>query len=163
MKLPVVNITVTLNELPNHIAVAIEMGNCKQRCKGCHSEWLSIPLPKSAWMELETVMHEVNKHVKNGADAIVIMGGTNNGIPLKDLIEAINILSHYAPIGLYSGLPVKAAIHEVLKEEAKLSFLKVGDYKEKLGGLDSKTTNQIFYTKNYDGEWEDTTFMFQKD
>ena len=54
-----------------------------------------------------------------------------------------------------------SAVHEVLKEEAKLSFLKVGDYKEKLGGLDSKTTNQRFYTKNYEGAWEDTTFMFQ--
>ena len=161
IKLPVTNITVSLNELPNHIAVAIELGNCKQRCKGCHSEWLSIPLPKSSWMELETLMYEVNKHIKNGADAIVLMDGTNNGVSPDDLVEAINILSHYAPIGIFSGLPVKAAIHEVLKEEAKLSFLKVGDYKEKLGGLASKTTNQRFFTKTYEGVWEDTTFMFQ--
>lgn len=164
MKLPVVNVTVSMNELPNYIAVAVEFGNCKQKCHGCHSEWLSIPLPKKSWMELEDLMCLINKQVKQGADAIVLMGGTNNGVEPKELIEAINILSHYAPVGLYSGLPVHAAIHERLKDDdVKLSFLKVGDYKAKLGGLTSPGTNQRFYQKNGEGVWEDITFLFWKD
>lgn len=164
MKLPVVNVTVSMNELPNHIAVAVEFGNCKQKCHGCHSEWLSIPLPKKSWMELEDLMRLINKQVKQGADAIVLMGGTNNGVEPKELIEAINILSHYAPVGLYSGLPVHAVIHESLKgDDVKLSFLKVGDYKAELGGLTSPATNQRFYQKNGEGVWEDITFLFWND
>ena len=32
MKLPVASLSITLNEIPNHFAVAIELGNCKQKC-----------------------------------------------------------------------------------------------------------------------------------
>ena len=96
MKLPVVSVTLSLNEIPTHLAVAVELGNCKQKCRGCHSPWLSIPLPKSNWMELEGLMAQINKQVKQGADAIVLMGGTYNGIDPDELVQAINILSYYA-------------------------------------------------------------------
>lgn len=161
MKLPVINISVSLNEIPNHIAVAVELGNCKQKCHGCHSEWLSIPLPKKSWMELETLMYQINKQVKRGADAIVLMGGTHNGVSTAELIEAINILSHYAPIGLYSGLPEKAEVHKrLMSADVKLSWLKVGNYDAKCGDLTSPNTNQHFYQKNGKGTWEDITFLF---
>lgn len=163
MKLPIVDVTVSMNEIPDHIAVAIEFGNCKQKCKGCHSEWLSIPLPKKSWMEMETLMYLVNKQVKNGADAIVLMGGTNNGVPIEDLIKAINILSCYAPVGLYSGLPEKAAIHQrLMSHEVKLSWIKVGNYDAAKGGLTSPTTNQHFYQRYKEHMWVDVTNMFQK-
>lgn len=163
MKLPVVNITISLNEIPDYIAVAIEFGNCKQRCKGCHSPWNGICLKKDTWMELEDVMYQVNKYVKQGAKAIVLMGGTNNGIPTDDLIKAINILGSYAPIGIYSGLEDNADIHKLLKTHTKLQWLKTGSYKAKLGGLDSPTTNQKFWEYNHDlMEWIDRTYLFQQ-
>lgn len=161
MKLPVVSISVTLNEIPNHIAVAIELGNCKQKCKGCHSPWLSFSLPKSKWMELEDVMRKVNEQVKKGANAIVIMGGTHNGVSTEDLIEAINVLACYAPVGLYSGLTDDAAIHHHLKDNSKLKWLKTGGFVMKLGGLTSPRTNQRFYERQRDNSWEDKTKLFQ--
>lgn len=163
MKLPVVNVTLSLNEIPSHIAVAVEMGNCKQRCCGCHSPWLSIPLPKKSWMELEDLMAQINKQVKQGADAIVLMGGTHNGIDPDDLVQAINILSYYAPVGLYSGLPFEAAIHKkLMSDDVKLQWLKTGEYKSKCGGLISANTNQRFYSKD-NGVWTDVTFLFTKE
>lgn len=160
MKLPVVSVTLSLNEIPTHLAVAVELGNCKQKCRGCHSPWLSIPLPKSSWMELEDLMAQINKQVKQGADAIVLMGGTYNGIDPDELVQAINILSHYAPVGLYSGLPYEAAIHKkLMSDDVKLTWLKTGEYKAKCGGLTSPTTNQHFYHKDK-GVWEDVTFLF---
>lgn len=161
MKLPVVSISLTLNEIPDHIAVAIELGNCKQNCKGCHSPWLSYKLPRHQWTELEAVMRKVNEQVKKGADAIVIMGGTYNGIDTGELIEAINILSRYAPVGIYSGLPYAATIHKDLREYSKLTWLKTGNYIRKLGGLTSPTTNQQFFERSADGVWEDKSYVFQ--
>lgn len=160
MKLPVVSVSLSLNEIPNRLAVAVEMGNCKQKCRGCHSPWLSIPLPKSQWMELEDLMKRINQQVKQGADAIVLMGGTYNGVDPNELAQAINILSYYAPVGLYSGLPHEAAIHKkLMSDEVKLTWLKTGEYKSKCGGLNSPSTNQRFYQKK-DGCWEDVTFLF---
>lgn len=161
MKLPVVSISLTLNEIPDHLAVAIELGNCKRNCKGCHSPWLSYKLPRNKWADFEYVMCKVNEQVKKGANAIVIMGGTYNGIPTADLIEAINILSHYAPVGIYSGLPYAAAIHKDLRANSKLTWLKTGSYIRKLGGLTLPTTNQQFFERRADGAWEDITHVFQ--
>ena len=162
MKLPVASLSITLNEIPNHFAVAIELGNCKQKCAGCHSPWLSIPLRKQSWTELETIMRHVNEQVKKGANAIVIMGGTHNGVPTDDLISAINILSCYAPVGLYSGLTDEAPIHQHLKNSSKLKWLKTGGFVLKLGGLTSPRTNQRFYERQDDNTWEDKTKLFQR-
>lgn len=162
MKLPVLNVSISLNEIPDKIAIAVEIGNCKQHCRGCHSPWLSIPLQHDSWMELETLMYDVHKKVKQGADAIVLMGGTANGIKPDELVEAINVLSCYAPVGLYSGLPYSANIHNYLREHAKLTWLKTGEFIEEKGGLDKKDTNQKFFV-NQNGNWMEVTQLLRKE
>lgn len=161
LKLPVVNITISMNEIPDHIAVAIELGNCSRRCKGCHSEWCRKKLPKAQWTEMEAIMMKVNKLVKQGADAIVLMGGTTNGISPEDLTRAINILNTYAPVGLYSGADFSSNIHSYLKRNAKLRWLKTGSFIQECGGLDSPTTNQRFFINTSKG-WIDATSVFQE-
>ena len=34
---PVHSVGITLNEVPDKVAFYITLGNCTQRCKGCHS------------------------------------------------------------------------------------------------------------------------------
>ena len=160
LKLPVVNITVSFNEIPDHIAVAIELGNCNRRCKGCHSVWCRTKLPYSQWMDMEVLMARVNYFVKTGADAIVIMGGTTNGITPDDLAEAINILNCYAPVGLYSGASFASPIHSYLKRKSKLKWLKTGGFIQERGGLDNPKTNQRFFIKTDNG-WLEITSVFQ--
>lgn len=161
MKLPVLDVSVSLNEIPDHVAVTIELGNCKQGCEGCHSPWCSEKLPYDMWTDLELLMYKVNKQIKQGANAIVIMGGTHNDIEPAHLIEAINVLSCYAPVGLYSGLPDKCVLHSVLMINSKLTWLKTGSYHEEYGGLDNPNTNQKFYVKK-ENEWEDITQVFRE-
>lgn len=161
IKLPVVNITVSLNEIPDHIAVAIELGNCNRRCKGCHSEWCRAKLPRSQWMEIEVLMKKVDALIKNGADAIVFMGGTTNSIPMEDLARAIDIMSTYAPVGLYSGASFASNIHSYLKQNTKLRWLKTGNFIQGRGGLDNPLTNQQFFIKTEKG-WLDITSVFQR-
>lgn len=161
IKLPVANVTVSLNEIPDHVAIAVELGNCTRHCKGCHSEWCRTKLPYSQWMELEVLMAKINKHVKQGADAIVLMGGTTNNIRMEDLAQAINILSSYAPVGLYSGADFAANIHSYLKQNTKLRWLKTGGFIQERGGLDKPYTNQRFFAKTEKG-WLDITSVFQR-
>lgn len=160
LKLPVVNVTVSLNEIPGRIAVAVELGNCKRTCKKCHSPWDRERFPYKYWMDIEILKALINNQIKLGANAIVIMGGTDNGIEISNLVEAINELSKIAEIGLYSGLEDKARIHKTLKEYTSLKWLKTGPYKYNLGGLNSPNTNQRFYECE-DGTWVDRTFLFR--
>ena len=72
------------------------------------------------------------------------MGGTTNNFYLPDLEVLINLLSHFAPVCLYSGSDNFERDYQIASN-TNLSALKTGSYKKELGGLDSPTTNQRFY------------------
>lgn len=141
---PVYSTGVTMNEVPDHLAFYIEFGNCKQKCKGCHSPhlWESVANPMSI-EELEILARDA---VSKGANAIVLMGGTTNGIPYLHLLRVIDTLSQIAPVCLYSGSDDYE--HDMLIAiTTGLTWLKTGSYKETKGGLMSAETNQKFLRK----------------
>lgn len=142
--IPVYSTGVTMNEVPDHLAFYIEMGNCKQKCKGCHSPhlWNTVDNPMSI-EELEVLAYDA---VAKGANAIVLMGGTTNGISYYHLVKLINKLSQIAPVCLYSG----SDDYEqdlVIAITTRLTWLKTGSYQETKGGLMSTETNQKFLRK----------------
>ena len=165
LKLPVVNKGITFTEIPDHITVFFEIGGCKMKCKGCHSPYLHTCIAHDLYTTIEDMKAYVEDQKAKGANAIVLMGGTwNHGVDTQTLVDIIKELSKILPVGIFSGLPCGAAIHhKVLRYIEELQWLKIGDYKEALGGLDSPTTNQRFYTRCSPwGEWEDCTHLFQK-
>ena len=160
---PVVQKGETFNLVPNKLACYVEMGGCLQKCKGCHSEYLSIPLAKDLWTPISTLVAYAKHEQKLGADCIVIMGGTHNrGMDIKSLIVLIKALSEVLPVCVYSGLPGKALIHATLIDVKELSYLKGGNYVESKGGLDNPKTNQMFWKRQADKSWLDITKEFQK-
>ncbi|SHJ82082.1 radical SAM family protein [Propionispora hippei] len=163
LKLPVVNKGVTLQEIPGEISVFFELGNCKQKCKGCHSPMLQIPLGKVHWTDIEEMAHYAETEKSRGATAIVLMGGTTNGITFIDLMKTIKRLSKVLPVGIYSGAAVSSITTLSLKAIRSLTWLKAGEYREELGGLNSMTTNQRFYKRISEDEWSDITAVFPKD
>lgn len=163
VRLPVVNKGVTLQEIPGHISVFFELGNCKRKCRGCHSHQLSIPLAKVHWTDVEEMAHYTAKEKSRGATAIVLMGGTTNGVDLEVLRKAIDRLSEVLPVGIYSGAAVNSTATKFLKTLPSLTWIKAGEYREELGGLNSMTTNQRFYKRISEDEWSDITAVFLKD
>lgn len=147
VKLPIINKGITFNEIPNRVAVFFEIGQCKQNCKNCHSElFMKTRLAKDLWTSLEDMVSYVELQKKHGANAIVIMGGTNNeGVGLHHLVQVIDALSGILPVGLYSGIPDNTFIHRLLKSDKVLTWLKTGEYIDELGGLTEPKTNQKFY------------------
>ena len=55
LKLPVNQVTVSLNEVPEKVACVVELGGCLRACKGCHSHNLqgTFTNPKMSLSELE--------------------------------------------------------------------------------------------------------------
>lgn len=170
--IPVCHTALTLNEIPDRTAISFVIGNCKQHCKGCHSSYLwGAP---TNWWAMDEICETAEKYIEQGADAILLMGGTTNGIPYYVLDELIMKLARIADVCLYSG-----SDHEDFDKDfalnSRLTWIKTGSFKEELGGLNSPTTNQRFYHKRrkyyfdlHTGcveklEWlEDITDFFQK-
>jgi anaerobic ribonucleoside-triphosphate reductase activating protein len=159
VKLPVVSHGITMNEIPGKVALYFEIGQCNQRCKGCHSEhlWRNCQQKTS----VQTMMDMAKEAKANGADAVVLMGGTTNGIPMDDLLLTINYLSTILPVGLYSGSDsIRLALE--LVNMSFLKWLKIGSYVESRGGLASPRTNQMFFEIQDDGSVLDKTSEFRK-
>lgn len=143
LKYPVVNTDITFNEIPDKMAYAIELGACKQHCVGCHSPELQkedVPLTS-----LPDILEGAQEAIDAGANAIVVMGGTNNAhITDESLIALLHDLSFIAPTGLYSGSEDEEHDKRIA-DEGHCTWVKTGPYVEALGGLESPRTNQRFY------------------
>ena len=118
---PLVSSGITMNEIPGRIAVYFELGNCTQGCPGCHSPHLSEQqvLAITPLEELESI---AETQATKGANAIVLMGGTTNGISDDD-----------------------AEHDKTIAQKSGVTWLKTGSYQEERGGLSSPSTNQRFY------------------
>lgn len=143
LKYPVVNTDITFNELPDKMAYAIELGACKQHCVGCHSpELQEEDAPLTSLLD---ILEEAQDAIDAGANAIVVMGGTNNKhITEESLIALLQDLSAIAPTGLYSGSENEDR-DKIIAVEGHCTWLKTGPYVDALGGLESTRTNQRFY------------------
>lgn len=149
-----VNTMVTFSEVPDEIALCIEISNCPCHCKNCHSSYLAQDIGT------ELTFNEVRKLIKknSGISCIALMGG--DAEPDKINTLASFIINHYGSIKVawYSG-------RQELSKDIDLKnfdFIKLGPYIEELGPLNSKTTNQKFY-KIEENKLIDITNLFWKD
>ena len=164
---------VTLSEVPGKTALIVEFGNCQQRCPGCHSQHLWDP-KESYDLSLSEVLTYIDSSLYEDINCILLMGGTTNGVSLDDLKKLVeSIYRRFAiPVALYSGLPEEETRMSEIATWYGLDFLKTGDYREDLGGLESPKSNQKFYRKNFEYSikdnvmnakfyWEDITNKFR--
>lgn len=134
-----VNYDIVFQEVPGEVTLAINISNCPNRCKGCHSAYLmqniGEPLNEDA---LDRLLHKYGAAIT----CVCFMGG--DAAP-----EEVEYLSLYLrkqtngqlKTGWYSGkpaLPEHCSFHH-------FDFIKLGPYIEHLGGLDTPGTNQRFY------------------
>lgn len=139
---PVHNMGITLNEVPNKVAVFVEFNNCHLKCEGCHSNHLHSDMFDGEKTDIKYILSYVEKQIDKGAEYIVLMGGDTNGVSKEDLYTLINKLDDIAPVMLYSGSEDISIL-----TSTRLTLLKTGGYIEELGGLLSPTTNQKVFKK----------------
>ena len=156
-----VNSEVTFSEIPDEITLCINISNCPCHCKGCHSSYLAEDIGEE--LNIDS-LHELISNNK-GITCVSFMGGDRKP-KKKNQIER-KVKEYYGlKTTWYSGV-------QALSKDIHIwnfSFIKLGPYIEKMGPLNSKTTNQRMYKVAYnhydDGtsgyELEDITHKFWK-
>ena len=155
------NTQVTFSEVPDEITLCINITGCKIGCKNCHSSYLAEDIGEE--LNIDS-LHELISNNK-GITCVSFMGGDSNP---KEVDYLASIVKEYysLKIAWYSGV-------QALSKDIHIwnfSFIKLGPYIEKMGPLNSKTTNQRMYKVVYnhydDGtsgyELEDITYKFLK-
>lgn len=149
--LKVYNYEIVFQEVPNEVTLAFNITGCPHRCMGCHSPFLR----EDIGVPLKNVLPEILEKYKNYITCVCFMGGDQNH---KEICEVCDIVKEYnIKTCMYSG--DENIDKELLKH---LNFYKIGGYKQELGGLSCKETNQRFYKINENEELEDITYVFRQ-
>ena len=149
-----VSFDIVFQEIPDEVTLAINLSNCPNRCKGCHSAYLMKNIGDALTTE---VLDGWLAKYGSSISCVCFMGGDANP-------HEIEVLSVYLrdktggklKTGWYSGkdkLPEGCSL-------CNFNYIKLGSYIESLGGLDSPATNQRFYRIEKD-RMIDMTSRFQ--
>lgn len=145
------------SEIPNEITLGIALSGCRIRCKNCHSKELWED--KGTVLTVEELDELVNSH--NGVTCVLLMGGEHD---IASLAELFSHIRGKVKTAWYSGLDAIPTPRKGILQ--CLDYVKLGHYDERLGGLDSTTTNQRLYKIEHLGNGDyrktDITFKLQK-
>lgn len=125
-------------EIPDEISLCINISNCPNNCKGCHSPWLKEDVGED--LNIESLNTLINKN--KGVSCICFMGGDQDFVEVSKLAIVVKMRSDYPyKTAWYSG---RQHIPNELNIDT-FDYIKVGPYVEELGGLDNINTNQRLY------------------
>ncbi len=145
---------IVFQEIPDEVTLAVNISNCPNRCKGCHSPQLMQDIGECL---SERVLSELLHKYGQSITCVCFMGGDNAPYEVDRLAAFIkNTSQGKIKTAWYSG---KDRLSENCKPE-NFNFIKLGSYIEHLGGLDAKKTNQRLYKVNKT-ELQDITFLMQ--
>lgn len=144
--------TIACQEVPDEVSIVFNISDCPYKCRGCHSQYLWEYDGKYISDDIESILYQY----ENLATCVCFMGGDQNLPEIKEMLKQCKL--HGFKTCIYSGSNDVDTFKDVYNE---IDYLKIGEYKEELGGLKNKSTNQVFYKKNDVGEYEDCTYLFQ--
>lgn len=129
------NFQIVFQEVPGEISLCFSISGCNIRCEGCHSPFL--------WKEgngrLLTVEHynTLLDRYNDYATCVLFMGGEWHEQELIDKLQIAKSAGYKTC--LYTG--EETVSKSIL---SKLTWIKTGRWKNELGGLESRITNQKF-------------------
>lgn len=150
-----VNTQVTFAEVPDEITLCINISGCPCRCKGCHSEYLAEDIGEELNEENLSTLIDSNK----GITCVAFMGGDKEPWTIHHLAMFIRVKYPKLKTAWYSGrdtLPSNISLNIM-----DFNYIKLGSYKEELGPLNSRKTNQRLY-RVMNGGLLDLTHKFWK-
>lgn len=125
--------TVVFQEVPDEITLAFEITNCPHKCEGCHSPHLLEDIGTELTID---VFKEVLGKYFGMITNVAFFGG-------EQYDEMEEMLDYAKDLGLKTTLWTGGCdVAPRIKE--KLNFLKTGEYRHELGGLQSEDTNQKY-------------------
>ena len=144
---------IVFQEIPDEVTLAINLSNCPNGCKGCHSPYLmgngGEPLTEES---LSGLLDRYGKAVT----CVCFMGGDAAPDEVGRLAEFLRCRSAASvKVGWYSGRQDLPAGFDM----RYFQYIKLGPYVENLGGLKSEQTNQRLYRID-NGKMNDITYRF---
>uniref|UniRef100_UPI003216986F anaerobic ribonucleoside-triphosphate reductase activating protein n=1 Tax=uncultured Draconibacterium sp. TaxID=1573823 RepID=UPI003216986F len=148
------NYDIVFQEIPDEVTLAVNITNCPNRCKGCHSPHLQ----KDIGEELNE--GRIVSLMNNYASAITcfcFMGGDATPKRIVELAQFLRL--HYPEIKVawYSGC---TKLPEGF-DSRSFRYIKLGGYVEELGNLKSTTSNQRLFQIQQDGCLKDVSYLFK--
>lgn len=135
-----VDTQVVFQEIPDEITLAINISNCPCNCKGCHSSYLAEDIGKQ--LDTNTIVGLVMAN--KGVTCVAFMGGDSDPASINQLAGYLrneklwnNVMD--IKIAWYSGRSELSTEIDLVN----FDYVKLGPYKEELGGLDNRETNQV--------------------
>lgn len=147
--------TLSLQEVPGEVSLAISISNCPFRCAGCHSAYLQTDVGYELTPEVFENLLVAYKSPHTGLyniTCVVFFGGEQHPIEFKNLADISK--ARGLKVCLYTGATLENTAKDVLDS---CDYIKVGEYIANLGGLMKKTTNQKMYDLSCN---EDITYKF---
>ena len=154
-KLKYLGYSIVFQEVPGEVTLALNISGCPHKCEGCHSKYL---WEYSGNYVSDDLIGLIEKY-KGLITCVCFMGGDQN---LRELLELLVTVHRYGlKTALYTGLDRLGDLG--IRVLGNLDYCKIGHYNDKFGGLNSLTTNQQMFIRNYEtGKWDDITYKFQK-
>lgn len=143
--------TVACQEVPDEVSIVFNISDCPYMCRGCHSQYLWDYVGEYISDDIERILLQY----KGLATCVCFMGGDQNLSEMEELLKRCKV--HGFKTCIYSGSNDMSLFKDLYD---LIDYLKIGEYKEELGGLKSRNTNQVFYKKNDAGEFKDCTYLF---
>ena len=130
---------IVFQEIPDEVTLAINLSNCPNHCKGCHSAYLMEDVGEPLTEEsLSTLLGKYGKAIT----CVCFMGGDASPAEVEQLAAFLHKQTITpVKVGWYSG---KSKLPEHF-DVSHFQYIKLGPYIESLGGLKSETTNQRLY------------------
>ncbi len=132
---------VVLEEIPDRVALAVEISNCQGSCPGCHSPFLRKDIGEELTAEALDRLLEDNF----GVDCLLFLGEGNDPEALLRLASHIRESRPDIELAVYSG---RAEVGKEIRET--FDYVKTGPYIAELGPLNERTTNQRLYHRGED-------------
>lgn len=135
---------IVCQEIPDEISLAVNISCCPNRCPGCHSPWLWEDAGESMTEEFLEAL--IGKY-KDAITCFCFMGGDAEPSEIERLAFWIKEKYPHVKTAWYSGNDRIAEGFDILS----LDYVKIGPFRQELGGLKSPRTNQALYMIESDG------------
>ena len=152
---------IVFREVPNEVTLALNLSMCPHHCDGCHSPWL--------WSDdgTELTIEKISEYLLaqpkcRVTTCVAFMGGDNDIERLFELNREVKSRFPNIKTCWYSGFNYTDVSLNYYNELKEFDYLKFGPYMKDLGGLDSLSTNQVFFKRLSSRVMENITKEFQK-